>query len=429
MTMIMRLASLVAALLVAVNLGSAAAQTATPDDTARFLAGMRPSDGSPLVTLTRDGAWQQHSARFNSIFDNLDRNQLARIRAWSRAKLTSPSPVLFYTFSGPDFLYANAFFPDATTYVMAGLEPTGPVPDLTKMSRESVHSGLANIRGSLSSIVTYSFFITKEMRRELTQTRVSGTLPILYVFLARAGMKVQEASLIKLDEQGEVRPADDSSVTSAHAARGAKIVFLDKDGRERTLYYFSTNVANDGLPVSGFARFVEKLGPGDAFVKSASYLMHGDHFSKVRNLLLDRSRTVLQDDSGIPVGYFDQRTWKLRPFGHYAGPISIFANKYQSKLATLFHSGRTERIDFGVGYQWRSQSSNLLVAVKSDTAPQPVAAGEPGSIASAASEPAPEPATAPAAEPKRQKQSTKHRSAKRHAYAPPWAPWFAGQRW
>ena len=89
----------------------ARAQTASADDTARFLAGMPPSSASPLAPLTQDRAWQQHARYFNSAFGNVDKKQFAKIRAWSSAKLTAPSPVLFYMFSGPDFLYANAFFP------------------------------------------------------------------------------------------------------------------------------------------------------------------------------------------------------------------------------------------------------------------------------------------------------------------------------
>ena len=37
-------------------------------------------------------------------------------------------------FSGPDFLYATSFFPNASTYVLAGLEPTGDIPQLTNLS-------------------------------------------------------------------------------------------------------------------------------------------------------------------------------------------------------------------------------------------------------------------------------------------------------
>nr|HML28485.1 hypothetical protein [Hyphomicrobium sp.] len=67
-------------------------------------------------------------------------------------------------FSGPDFLYADAFFPSATTYVMAGLEPPGEIPDLRKYSRSQIAGALRDLRDSLSSVLSYSFFQTKFMR-------------------------------------------------------------------------------------------------------------------------------------------------------------------------------------------------------------------------------------------------------------------------
>ena len=56
--------------------------------------------------------------------------------------------------------------------------------------------------------------------------------------------------------------------------KGAKIVFAGSDGEERTLYYFRTDLSNKGVPNSGFLKFCESFGQGDAFVKSASYLLH-----------------------------------------------------------------------------------------------------------------------------------------------------------
>src|SRR5271167_3631366 len=97
----------IASLLAVWSLGAANAESASADDTARFLAGMQPSAGSPLLPLTRDQAWQQHARRFSGIFETVDSRQLAKIRAWSSAKLIAPHLVLFYMFSGPDFLHAN----------------------------------------------------------------------------------------------------------------------------------------------------------------------------------------------------------------------------------------------------------------------------------------------------------------------------------
>ena len=77
--------------------------------------------------------------------------------------------------------------------------------------------------------------------------------------------------------------------------------FAGSDGADQTLYYFNTNLANPGVAASGFLRFCDKLGTGDSFIKSASYLLHGSGFSSVRDFVLASSMHVLQDDTGPPV--------------------------------------------------------------------------------------------------------------------------------
>jgi len=331
------------------------------DDTVRFIAGLPPSAGSPLASLTGDESWRAHARFFDRAFGELDRSQLNKARAWAKTNLRLNRPAMFYMFSGPDFLYADAFFPEATTYVLAALEPVGQIPDLARIPRGSLGPSLHTVSSSMHTVLSFSFFITHNMRSQLSAGRLHGTIPILYVFLARSGKTVKEVSLINLDADGNERPEASGVKSGAH---GVKILFAGADGRERTLYYFSTNLANDGASTSGFLKFCEKLGPADSLVKSASYLMHHSSFSKIRDFLIANSATILEDDSGIPLAYFDQRKWQLQPFGHYMTPLGIFPNTYQPRLADLYR--RATPIDFGYGYRWRRHESNLLLAVRAD---------------------------------------------------------------
>jgi hypothetical protein len=209
----------------------------------------------------------------------------------------------------------------------------------------------------LGTILNFSFFITKKMKTELYNGPVTGTLPILYVFLARTGKTIHEVSFVGLDQAGNfVSPGARS------ASRGVKIVFSDGFGAKKTLYYFSTNLADDSIGQTGFLQFCASLGPADSFIKSASYLLQTGRFNKLRNFLLDRSATILQDDTGIPIAYFDPQKWRLQPFGHYLGPISEFPSCFQPGMDELFRKGNPIPIDFGLGYRWRTNESNLLVA-------------------------------------------------------------------
>jgi hypothetical protein len=229
------------------------------------------------------------------------------------------------------------------------------------LSRGALAGEVGRLQRSLNSVLSFSFFITKKMKHELRGGRLTGTLPILYVFLARAGKTIDEVSLITLDADGNETPQDENA---RGAAQGARIAFSGADGKKRTLYYFSTDVSDGGFDRSGFQAFCAKLGRGDALLKSASYLMHSGNFSKVRDFVLGHSDAIVQDDSGIPLRHFKPDAWRLNAFGNYLGPISIFPGRYQRDLSALYRRERAGSLDFGIGYRWRPRQSNLLLVLR-----------------------------------------------------------------
>ena len=237
---------IMAAVLMAVTLALSTApaqsvEQATANDTARFLAGLPPSSGSPLAALAKDPAWQQHARYFDSIFAREDSSTLSKVRAFSREHLTDKHDTMLYMFSGPDFLYATSFFPNASTYVLAGLEPVGDIPELMNLSPLAIDTELRDLKVSMGSLLSFSFFITQKMKIELREGAVYGTLPVLYVFLARTGKTIHDVSLVSLDGNGNFQSGDEPATTNvdtkragrtaAHsAAPGAKIVFSDGNG-------------------------------------------------------------------------------------------------------------------------------------------------------------------------------------------------------
>jgi hypothetical protein len=371
------LACAFAAVLLAACVSTArATEDATPDDTARYLAGLHPSPDSPLNALARSAVWQRHAARFDGVFGQKDRESLSKIHVFAAKAIPPSDRPLLYFFSGPDFLYANAFFGDATTYVMSGLEPPGEIPRLEGLNPGALAFTLHNTERSLSSVLNLSFFQTNDMRSQLSEGPVFGTVPILYVFLARAGKTISEAETIVLDQDGDVKKATADRkagdiAQAPHEAQaphdevhGVRIVFSDKNHPRQTLYYFGGDVSNSGLRKSGLLKFCATLGNTNALIKSASYLLHRDQFSDLREFLLKQSAVVLEDDSGIPLANFDTAKWELQPYGNYVGPIPLFRNRYQASLNQLFRQHDRKPIDFGLGYQWRRNTSNLLLAIK-----------------------------------------------------------------
>ncbi len=325
-----------------------------PNDAARFMAGMDVSASSPLAKYTKTKTWQYHSKQFNKAWKKVEAQKLSEAKSWASQNLTKSSSAMFYMFSGPDFLYANTFYPNAKTYILTGLEPVGTIPSARRLSNSG---NLSNLRGSMNTLLNYSFFITKHMKSQLN-TGFKGTVPVILVFMARSGKTIEDISYVKLDGKGGVVPYTKGRRT------GVKITFSSGAGPKQTAYYFSTDLSNNGFRKSGLKEFAAKMGKGDALVKSASYLMHLSGFSKVRNFLLENTNTIVQDPSGIPLRYFDQKGWNLRPHGRYKGPIPIFKQHYQRDLIKFFKKSNPEKLKFGIGYRWRLHETNILLAKK-----------------------------------------------------------------
>jgi hypothetical protein len=350
----------VLALLIVASAPASASDDAKADDVARFLAGLEVPENSRLAPLTHEAAWRHHARSLDLAWAGLEQRRLAKIRAWSSENLTDPQPVVLYMFSGPDFLYVDQFFPNRKTYVLSGLEPVGEVPVVTNAARRSLGSALAGLRESVGSSLNYSFFKTQQMRATFSSRTFRGVLPVLYLFLARSGKTIHEVTLIGIDADGK-----EVGAGLRDAAPGVKIEFSSGgESPRQTLYYVQTDVSDHGLKKSGFLKFCEALGAADGFIKSASYLLHANNFSVMRNFLLGRTVALVQDDSGIPVRYFSAEEWRLHPFGRYRGPIPLFTSKYQSKLNDVYRRNNPPKLEFGVGYRWRPNESNLLLAVK-----------------------------------------------------------------
>ena len=100
---------------------------------------------------------------------------------------TQPLPVVFYMFSGPDFLYAEPIFPECRHLHSRRHGTDRPAARCLRFAGPSLAPALQNLQKSLNSVLSFSFFITKDMKSDLQNEQLKGTLPIFYVFLARAG--------------------------------------------------------------------------------------------------------------------------------------------------------------------------------------------------------------------------------------------------
>jgi hypothetical protein len=334
------------------------AKAATPDEVARFLAGL-PMHQTSVQELATNPLWVRHAMEFDDAWKTLESKQIAKIRAWAPEALAPQYEQrgnVFYFFSGPDFLYAQALWPNAENYVLVAREPVGTMPELEKIPKEQLGPALENLRKTLNAVLSFSFFITHDMKTDLNHQQLTGTLPVILLFASRAGCRIESVELIGLDSAGAF--AAEKPVT-----RGVRISCTGPQGRPQNIYYFEADLGDWVLKKNdAVLKFCTSLGKGSSLLKAASYLMHEGGFEIVREYLLKNSNLLVEDDSGIPWRYFDWSKWQLRLCGRYPGPIATFKQHFQADLAQAYAQANPLPMGFSFGYRWVPSESGMVLA-------------------------------------------------------------------
>src|SRR4030095_10196626 len=122
-----------------------------------------------------------------------------------------------------------------------------PLPDVLRLGAGVLDPVLRNLETALNGVLSFSFFITKDMKTDLQHEELKGTLPIFYVFLARAGKTITHVDFVTLDREGAPHPTVGNEKGKG-LTPGVRIVFAGgADTQPQTLYYFTTNLADEGI--------------------------------------------------------------------------------------------------------------------------------------------------------------------------------------
>jgi hypothetical protein len=328
-------------------------------NTAKILAGIAIDSNSSLGELQTQKSWQEHHLSISKSWSQLEAQQLTKMSQWSEtelAQINASSQTVFYPFSGGDFLQVYTLLPQSKEFILMGSEPIGEIPEIANLDRYRLDNRLESVRNSLYNILEFDFLKTKNFDKELPEKSVLDTL---YVFLARTNNKIIDISYIALDRSGNIRPPTNDLDVS-----GVKITFIaPNDTISREVYYIQASLADEELEDRPETlKFIEKRAKIITYLHKASYLMHYDSFSTIRNLILARSNYLLQDDSGIPLEFLDRTHWQLKFYGNYTQPIALFRDRYQANLRQIYLSNtELKPLSFSVGYQLNPAESNLML--------------------------------------------------------------------
>ena len=340
------------------------------NDTARFLAGMPGTAGSPFAALEESPVWQDHRKQLDAAWAKADNELLSGGRKFQMSELDLPefkSRTVFYPFSGPDALTETLYFPHNALYVMVALEPAGTLPTLEQITKKDVGAYLAASRQTTADELGRSFFITRQMDKQFRGQVTDGLLVPILQLLVRTGHTVEGFRYVRLDENGEViaRTVDYKSSTR-YGNRGLEIDFkTDADSSQHKLLYFSVNISDERMRENTpFQTYVSHLNQTVSMLKATSYMTHQPGFSMIREALLKTSYAILQDDSGLPFKAYEPDKWKVQLYGDYIQPYGSFRWLEQPDLRKAYRTESPKPLPMHVGYGYRKIESNLLLAVR-----------------------------------------------------------------
>lgn len=334
------------------------------NDAARFVAGLPVrNENSKLYALTQTGEWKSHARNMEQIWNSFQQTAPKAI-AFSQEELqdiNNRCHTLFYPFGGPDFLFSNTFFPDMDTYFLIGLERAGGPTQVKHPSGDTYRL----YQNAVSDILNLSFFRTKDMKVELSNDTIDGVVPIITLLMVRADRELVSIKNARLTDDGQFSTENEDGMPITRSTGLMEIKYF-RTGTDKlqTLYYLSTDLSNGGLPKNEKLKAcIGRFDPRTTatFIKSASYLMHEKYFSAIRDAILGCSSAVMQDDSGIPLPYYNPEQWDVTLYGTFYKPIALFSEYPQPELRDAYQLGDPKPLNFRIGY---ARQSNVQIVRK-----------------------------------------------------------------
>lgn len=247
---------------------------------------------------------------------------------------TSDKGLCFYPLSGPDFLFGNAFFPNATNYVLLGLEPKGKLCDFRTLKEEQYKRYFAGIRQSMKYLNKAGYFVTSHMSGDFTKAQLNGMVHMMLYMMARTNHPICDVYHVYIKADGAEVRMNDSTKIEDTVLTAVKIEFLSPDRTvKKSAYYFKLNASDEYLNNHGeFKKFVDAFGDNrTAYMKSASCVLQNTNFAVMRDLVIN-SKKILQDDTGVPYKYFDSAKLDITLYGKYSMVIDDLSWCMQKQL-------------------------------------------------------------------------------------------------
>jgi hypothetical protein len=331
-------------------------------DYARFLAA-KPCLSKPFIEMQKKTYYKDHITFSQKMWEHINDSTIAKINVFiddKKMRDASDTVTCFYPFGGPDFLFANVFYPNAKNYVLMGLENLGSIADITKKKDAECDLLLAHVNESMQYLNKSGYFVTSHMSKDFSKSLMNGTIHTVLYFAANRNYMVKKIQTGSIDAKGNFASGKNGYY------KAWDLTLTDTLGNEKHVFYISANIVDFKVSKTPyFVWFVNNLGKHNTFIKSASYIPPHKNFSIVRNLILE-SQKIIQDDTGIQYKTLNDATkWDYEYWGTYTMTIKDLSWGFQQDLKdAVAKSPNNKKLPFRISYNGNYGEGLIMVARK-----------------------------------------------------------------
>ena len=338
-------------------------------DLSLFLAGLPLDEKNQFVKLSQSASYKAYARTINSYWEKIDSDYLKKVNPFKAEFMPQKSAAntAFYPLSGADFVNLHAFYPDAVSNIMVGLEPPGKITDPNTLSPEQLKAGLNSIQSMVGEMASQNYFTRKRMKREFANPHFSGTSPVLLIFMTRLGLNI-----VELDKTGKLISETETHIANKNPDKieAVRIYYHkqnEKYSRDLVFFkmYINENSADTNTPEG---KFFASQGNFNLLLKSAEYVLQLPIYEKFIETILRKTDTVVQDDSAIPYSAFNKAQWNSNVFGVYTARARLQNTPNvpdQVDLQNEFNlNAKMLPFKYGYGVLKGNNKSNLMILAR-----------------------------------------------------------------
>ena len=340
----------------------------------QFLSGLPLDEKNRFLKLSESASYKSYAKTINSYWEKIDSDYLKKVQPFKSEfmPVKGAANTAFYPLSGADFVNLNAFYPDANSNIMVGLEPAGKITDPNSLTPEQLKQGLNSIQSMVGEMAAQNYFTRKRMKREFANPHFSGTSPVLLIFMTRLGLKIDFWERVELDRTGKLIPETEAHIADKNPDKieAVRIYFhKEKDMYSRELTFFRMYInENSAEENTAEGKYFVSQGRLNLLLKSAEYVLQLPMYEKFIKTILARTDTVVQDDSAIPFKAFDRVAWDAKVFGVYTARARLQNTPNvpdQIDLQNEFkQNAKNLPFKYGYGVLKGNDKSNLMVLIR-----------------------------------------------------------------